>query len=55
MAETEKLDDNEFEIYLVKEFLRRGYVLVKRDKEVINQKEYYKDKDITVENIMVKK
>ena len=35
MAETEKLDDNEFEIYLVKEFLRRGYVLVKRDKEVI--------------------
>lgn len=53
MAETEKLDDNEFEIYLVKEFLKRGYVFVKKDKEVINQKEYYKN--ITIKNIMVKK
>ncbi len=52
MAETEKLDDNEFEKYLVKEFLKKGYVLVKKDKEVINPKEYYKD--ISIKNIQIK-
>ena len=52
LKKTENLNDNEFEKYLVKEYLRRGYMLVKKDKEVINQKEYYKD--FKVKNIHIK-
>ena len=52
LKETENLDDDEFEKYLVKEFLKRGYILIKKDKEVIDQKEYYKD--FKVNNIQIK-
>ena len=52
LRETENLNDDEFEKYLTKEFLKRGYTLVKKNKEVINQKEYYKD--FKVKNIQIK-
>lgn len=55
MAETEKLNDEEFEVYLVKEFLQKGYILIKKDKEVINQKEYYKNKNITINKVIIPK
>jgi len=51
----EKKTDEELEIYLVKEFLQKGYILIKKDKEVINQKEYYKDKNITIGKVIVPK
>ena len=51
----ESKSDKEFEEYLVKEFLQKGYLLKIKDKEVINQKEYYKNKNITIDNIQVKK
>ncbi len=51
----EAKSDEEFEIYLVKELLKKGYILMKRDKEIINQKEYYRERNITVESIQVKK
>lgn len=50
----ESKSDEEFETYLVKEFLQKGYILVKKDKELINQKEYYKNKNITLTGVQTK-
>ena len=49
--EMESKSDKEFEEYLVKEFLQKGYILAKKGKEFINQKEYYKGKNITITTI----
>ncbi len=55
MNEMESKTDEEFEIHLVKEFLKIGYVLAKKDKEIINQKEYYKNKNITIDKVIITK
>ncbi len=55
MNEMESKTDEEFEIHLIKDFLKIGYILMKKDKEIINQKEYYKNKNITIEGVIIPK
>jgi len=54
MAKCEILNDHGFEIYLVKEFLKKGYVFFKKNNEVINQKEYYQKNNIKIESVNLK-
>ena len=50
-AEYELKKNGEFETYLVKELLKKGYLIKKKDNKIINQKEYYKERNIKIESV----
>ena len=50
-SEYELKKNGEFETYLVKELLKKGYLLVKKNNNIINQKEYYKKRKIKIESV----